>query len=343
MKNKKIIKIIILLLLSSLILSTINSTSVAKKIDKKQIMESYDLDLESFSSDIIFVDDIEGYDTSGSNPPEDYTSIQDAIKFSDTGDVIFVFKGKYQENIVIDEQIVLLGESVESTIIDGNGSSNVVTVTANSVQISGFTIKNSGEVNSEYENSAIDLKSNYNIISNNKLIDNKGNGVMINSSDYNQILKNLISGNEHGVILKYSVNNTVSNNIIRGNQFGVCLFESDDNKVKINLIQDNNVGMCANNASDNNITSNDFLKNSYGMFINSSSNNLITKNNFVDSVKRKVQFRGFCKNLWDGNFWNRARLLPKIIFGRAGKLGLIPFFDIDMHPAKSVYIIQPIF
>lgn len=39
--------------------------------------------------------------------------------------------------------------------------------------------------------------------------------------------------------------------------------------------------------------------------------------------------------MWTQNFWDKSRIIPKFIFGRAGYLGLIPWINIDIMPAKT--------
>jgi len=45
---------------------------------------------------------------------------------------------------------------------------------------------------------------------------------------------------------------------------------------------------------------------------------------------------------WDGNYWNRPRLLPKPILGRLPPSGNIPWFHFDLHPAQEPYDIPSI-
>ena len=70
---------------------------------------------------IIYVDDdnIEGpWDGSLEHP---YCFIQQAIDNASYGDTIFVYPGRYKENIVIDKIITLIGVDRNTTIIDGMG------------------------------------------------------------------------------------------------------------------------------------------------------------------------------------------------------------------------------
>jgi len=88
------------------------------------------------SGKTIYVDDDGG---------ADYTRIQDAIDNATEGDTVYVFNGTYYENIVVNKTINLIGEDRSpwnASVIDGGGSGDVVHVSADRVNISGFTINN---------------------------------------------------------------------------------------------------------------------------------------------------------------------------------------------------------
>lgn len=208
----------------------------------------------------------------------------------------------------------------------------------------GFTIQNSGGFSKDYTNSSIEIQSNDNIIQNNIITNNECNGILINNSKYNIISKNQISNNYHGVIFRHSTNNTITNNIITQNEIAACLQHSNNNTVNFNSLSKNNLGMCTNNATLNNISSNIFLENTYGLYIYYSNCNKITKNNFIDNTRRTAMFKGTIKhkNTWDQNYWNRARILPKAIFGRVGYFGLSTWIVFDKNPAGGPNNIQPL-
>jgi hypothetical protein len=89
---------------------------------------------------ILYVDDdnIEGpWDGTQEYP---YRMIRDAIEAAYDGYTIYVLNGTYQEHLVIDKRISLRGEEKNTTIIDGDGFEDVVTVTVPDVTISGFTV-----------------------------------------------------------------------------------------------------------------------------------------------------------------------------------------------------------
>jgi parallel beta-helix repeat protein len=223
-----------------------------------------------------------------------YTSIQEGIDAADSSDTIYVLNGTYSENIVIDKQIVLIGESKNNTIIDGRGAGNTIKVNANYVKISGFTIQNSGLI---YPNSGINLSSNNNIIEGNLITDNFY-GITLYFAYDNIIRDNIIQNDDHcGIYLSSSSNNTMINNTIRDNIYnGIGAYYQSDN----NLISDNiflNNGFCGVNirvAKENNIIDNDFLDNNIGIHIppNNNEDNNDFSNNNIDIERELISSNG---------------------------------------------------
>ena len=89
--------------------------------------------MDSEISSIIYV---------GGDGPNNYSRIQNAIDNASNGSIIFVFKGIYYEKILIDREICLIGESRNSTVINGNGTKDIISIISNDVSISNFTIIN---------------------------------------------------------------------------------------------------------------------------------------------------------------------------------------------------------
>jgi hypothetical protein len=80
------------------------------------------------------------------NVPLSYPTIQAAIDVAISGDVVRVAAGTYYENPVIQNKAIsLIGEGAASTILDGSANGRVLTVTdvtTGQVTIAGFTIQN---------------------------------------------------------------------------------------------------------------------------------------------------------------------------------------------------------
>ncbi len=232
--------------------------------------------------------------------PEDYPTIQEAIDAANPGDTIFVAHGIYNENIIIDKQITLIGEGKENTIIVGHGVGDVIYVSSDGVKISGFTIKGSGNryiSPSEGGDAGIKLDRVKNCIISNCIVTENSLGIFLNSSDNNIVENNTCYLNRmDGIYLRLS-----NSNIIRGNNCtsngghgGIYLNPSSSN----NLIENN---VCNSNAD-------------HGIKLQASSNNNVLRNNI-------------CKYNWNAGIFlrgsNNNTLIGNICFGNKNNPGIM--------------------
>lgn len=214
-----------------------------------------------------------------------YDSIQEAVNNASSGDVIFVHKGVYRENIIINKAVTLIGEDRENTIIDGNSKGNVISINASYVNISGFTIKNSEPIT--------------------------GYGIIIDHSEKVIIHNNIIKGNGIGIQLTYSSENQVYNNTVSTNRIGLHLFCSAKNAIYRNVITINTDGIFIYYSTDNSFYENTIYSNYFGVFVfHYGDNNVFYHNNFVNNVNN-VYAEQATNNLWsykgEGNYWNDYR------------------------------------
>ena len=168
-----------------------------------------------------------------------YTNIQEAINAPETlnGHTILAGAGTYYENVVVNKGVSLLGESRETTIIDGNGTGTVAEVTVDNVTVKDFTIRNSGG----WPESGIRLSEvkNCNVSGNN--IANNYFGIRIDYSSNNSITGNVVTANsERGIWLRsFSTNNSITGNIITANWYGISLEYSSNNVLRDNVMAGN--------------------------------------------------------------------------------------------------------
>jgi len=288
---------------------------------------------EEKKSKTIYVDDSGG---------EDYTSIQSAINAAVSGDTIYVYSGTYEENIVINKTITLIGENNVNTIINGSDYGYVLNISANHVSISSFTIQNSRfyscgiYINSNYNSITNTILSNNvdglylsyssdNVISGNTIIDNLGDGINFQISSNNAIYGNKIENNYGiGINFYYSSNNTISDNTISNNaEEGVNFQISSNNTISNNTISNNDftgigldyyftsysTAIPVYTSSNNIIFSNNIINNNEtGIYISKlSSNNTIYCNNLIKNApnaKATENNTWYNTTLKEGNYWD---------------------------------------
>lgn len=199
-----------------------------------------------------------------------YTHIQDALNNVESdGYRIFVYNGTYTENLTINYSIDLFGEDRSITIINGNGTDNVITVNADHVNISHFTITNGGRTQKD---SIVQVNKGSSIITDN-IISNGDTGIYLNNSNGHLIYDNIIQNNrENGIKLNKSDDNiNISYNTITANDNGIYFYSSDGNNIYNNIIQHNKAnGVFLNRTCDENyiVNNNCSYNNHSGIYVN---------------------------------------------------------------------------
>lgn len=141
-----------------------------------------------------------------------FKTIQSAIDNSLPNTVLHIARGVYEENIVIDKPITIIGEEYPSTMLKTDPSCPAILITSDNVSISQFFIKNTG-----YSGDGITLESVSGCnISNNQLFGYPKSICITNGSTGNFVKNNVIySGNSiTGIELNASNSNIISNNIV---------------------------------------------------------------------------------------------------------------------------------
>jgi len=272
--------------------------------------------------------------------PIDYPTIQSAIDAAAPGDIIIVNGGVYYERIVIDKNVSLCGEDKMLTVIDGNGTGSVVTIEANNVFLSNFTIRNSGHDTYLLDSSGILIFGSGCIVQNNYLANNDV-GIYVFVAVNNTIRGNyVVNSSFYGVLVDYSSGvNIISDNVIVGNEldFGIgldsssyqvirnntimgCLYNGifvysftgqtpRENALIGNIVANSSIGINLVNASYNVIKGNNVENNIvYGLKFFGAENNVVYHNNFVNNTVSVYSYKS--NNAWDGgyplggNYWS---------------------------------------
>jgi parallel beta-helix repeat protein len=166
--------------------------------------------------------------------PADFHTIHEALNAANDGDTIFVHNGTYYEHTVVNKTVSLIGENKEATIIEGNGTGTILNITANFVNVKGFTLQNCVICVGIYNSRNVTLENN--TISN--YASEIGTGIEIEFSNNVTVKSNLLIHNSNGIeVLNSSNNYFIDNNIIHCTDiFGVYLGGSRGNVLKGDVI-----------------------------------------------------------------------------------------------------------
>jgi OmpA-OmpF porin, OOP family len=165
--------------------------------------------------------------------PQDFPTLHEALGEADQGDTVFASKGVYRENIALQDNVVLMGQDMVSTIIDG-GRKGPCIIGADGAVITGFTIMNG--------TTGILCKNTRPVISGNLIVDNKGAGIhaLITLPDINN---NVIYRNEWtGIFLESSraSRTSINHNVILENGYcGIFCAHRTEVLIHNNILTDN--------------------------------------------------------------------------------------------------------
>lgn len=216
------------------------------------------------------------------NGPADFSSIQAAVNASSSGDVIFVKRGQYYEHVSIAKSIKLIGADKLETIIDGNGTGNVVTVNASNAVVAGFTIQRGAP--SLLFGGIYLINASQSFVSDSVFVGNSI-GVYSESSSDNFVLANNATNGEYGIYLDNSSNTTISvNNAVNFNIGIATNFSSRNNTISgNNVVNNGSFGISILLSSDTTIFLNEIEGNQFGIDIQSSSNIMVSHNIITNS------------------------------------------------------------
>jgi len=195
----------------------------------------------------------------GGSGPNNYTSIQSAINDASNGCTIYVYYGNYNESIVINKSISLIGieKNGEKPVIHAEENKSAVLILADGCILKAFVIISQEILISETNPPSCEIRSNYNIIENNTFMYGWCSFYLYESS-YN-ILKN--------------------NEITKGYWEGLFTRECTHNIFLYNKAVDNmGEGFFFSRERNSKIIGNTATKNLHGMSFSLSSNCIISFN-----------------------------------------------------------------
>jgi parallel beta-helix repeat protein len=215
----------------------------------------------------------------GGSGPGNYTTIQGAVNAANPGDTVFVYSGTYQEQVLVDKPLSLMGWSRDTTFVEKSGPGCTICVSSGWVNVTGFGLKTSDKLNTV----GILLDSVHNCSITGNSIFGREWGIYLISSSNNIIEDNYIPTNPPyggaGVNLEYSDNNIVENVSTSGYYHdGVRSIYSDNNTFKNISMNDNYYGMTHGYANNSRIINSNATDCLYGFYLGNANNNSLENN-----------------------------------------------------------------
>lgn len=232
-------------------------------------------------------------------------TIQEAVNNATPGSVIQVTNGTYNEALMINKSITLIGQGIGKTILNGTLTTTAIQITANDVTVQGFTIQ-------QFRTGIVVNQSHNILITENQItrILTKGATYIIDSVNVT-LSKNTIANNYcPGVtMLRSNMTRFMQNNISHNSGVGIY-FENSKDFVAIDNQIESNAGdaICVFYGYNLSIEGNTLALNGYRGIWAARSTGKVFHNNFL---RNNENARSILSNFtWDngypsgGNYWS---------------------------------------
>ena len=263
--------------------------------------------------------------------------LQEAIDTANAGDTIILASGTYSGSINIHRGLSLLGD--ESSIIDGEGSAHVITVSAPDVLIKGLSIRHSGNnlvtedsgifitdegdrariENNHFENNQIGIylkgpesvvvSSNTIIGSQHHRVNDRGNGVYLWNTPGSIVEHNDIRYGRDGIFVNTSRNNIFRGNRLRDLRFAIHYMYANDSEVSDNISINNHVGFALMFSNQVIVRGNQSIGDrERGLFFNFANNSVIDGNRVSGGAEKCVFIYNANFNTITNNFFEDCEI-----------------------------------
>ncbi len=215
-------------------------------------------------------------------------SLQERIDNAAPGDDIFVDGGIFNEAVVIDKPLSLIGSGLP--VIDGGEQGDVVTITSDDVSLSGFVIRNSGRTISK-EPAAVKADGVDRLTLRANRIEDSLYGLHVTGSEESAFENNTIDlgvdtpieRRGHAIYLWQVDRSAIHGNTIRNSADAIHLEFSDDNGIGENTATDSRYALHFMSTSGNRIVENTFRHNLAGAVLMFSQDLIVKDNEFFDN------------------------------------------------------------
>lgn len=231
-----------------------------------------------------------------------FTTIQDAVDAANPGDIVYVYGGTYYENLVVTESLSLVGESRETTAIDGSHVSDTVLLAADWINVTGFSIRGGGGFGwlsaGIRVSGARDIQLKHNNISDSEY------GIVLDSSQSVVLTDNqMVNDGIHiwGDLIQHWNTHTIdTSNTVNGKSVHywkdavggnvppdagqVIIANCTNVSIENQVISSTSVGIELGHSSKSRVVNNSIsLNHKFGLFMSNSRNSEIESNNFISN------------------------------------------------------------
>ncbi|GAG80616.1 unnamed protein product, partial [marine sediment metagenome] len=154
-------------------------------------------------------------------------TVQEGVDNASAGDTVYVWVGTYNEEVVVDESVSIIGNI--TSIVDSGGAGDVFRIESDDVSIKNMTIQNGGD-------NGIDIRASNITIDNNIIQSNDVYAITISSGvgDRINITNNTITADDvtGGIYITESDYIIIENNNISDCNIGMFIWDSDHNVIE---------------------------------------------------------------------------------------------------------------
>lgn len=236
-------------------------------------------------------------------------NIQQAVNQADRHSTVIIKEGVYRENaITITKPLKLIGENYP--VIEGEHKGEIIAIKSDSVTIKGLQIQNVGTSYIKDWAGINVYKSDYCIISDNRLIDTFF-GIYLQKAAHCQVFNNELIGKAeqemssgNAIHLWYCKNILVENNIVKNHRDGIYLEFVDNSIIKDNFSEGNiRYGLHFMFSDNDQYLGNTFKNNGAGVAV-MFSHDIIMDGNLFEKNWGSNAYGILLKEIYDGEIKN---------------------------------------
>jgi nitrous oxidase accessory protein len=244
------------------------------------------------------------------------TSLRKGVEMAQPYDTVLVEKGTYKEgNVTITKPLYLIG--VNKPLLDGEGKTELLTISGRNIVVKGFHFANSGysamndfasvkvidAENVILENNSVEnayfafhfANTTYSIIRNNtirgkaKSEQTSGNGIHLWKCENMLVEDNYTEGHRDGIYFEFVTHSVIQNNYSTGNiRYGLHFMFSNDNAYVGNTFKDNGAGVAVMYSRrvlmHSNLFDHNWGPSAYGILLKEISDAQIIHNTFFQNT-----------------------------------------------------------